>query len=156
MAKRAGSLTSRSIRCLGCHLAICLQSSEPIEPPAPVTKQTLPVVRAVIKFFIAGTGSLPNRSSTEMSSVWVMRCLPSIRSSKVGTVTTLTGKDKRDSIMRVRSDLVIDGRAVYDGEWYNGTPMETPTLGDALPRFTSNGIDPDEGAVVVLKLDTIN
>ena len=106
----AGSAKSNKIMHLGWHFAICLLSSDPIEPPAPVTKHTFPLVLASICLSNGGIGSLPSKSSTDISSVCVI-CLPSIKSLKVGTETTLIGNGINKSIISFLLLLVAEGRA---------------------------------------------
>ena len=50
---------------LGLCLATCLHSSEPIEPPPPVTRTVLPWIKSKTSFISTLIGSLPKRSSIE-------------------------------------------------------------------------------------------
>ena len=48
---------------LGSYLTICLHSSEPIEPPPPVTNTVLFFIKELMFLLSRCTGSLPNKSS---------------------------------------------------------------------------------------------
>src|ERR1041385_4558345 len=63
--------SSRSRR-RGLKRAICRTSSEPIEPPAPVTRITLPASSGATSFKSSCTGSRPSRSSTSTSRTWLI------------------------------------------------------------------------------------
>ena len=59
-------MSSKTI-CFGLWSIICLHSSEPIDPPAPVTRTTFPLIRFLMFWLSSSIGSLPSRSSISTS-----------------------------------------------------------------------------------------
>ena len=64
------------------------QSSEPIEPPAPVTMTDLPRMQASSSLGFGGTASRPSRSVMSTSRISSTRALPAARSPVSGIVCT--------------------------------------------------------------------
>ena len=67
---------------LGLYCAICLTSSEPIEPPPPVIIQTLPSTKVLIDDLSNVIGGLPSKSSILISLTWFSSLVPSSPSSR--------------------------------------------------------------------------
>ena len=64
----------------------CLTSSEPILPPAPVTRTRLPLINFFIEFLSSEISSLPSKSTGETSLKSEADTLPSINSDIDGRV----------------------------------------------------------------------
>ena len=66
-------------------------NSEPMEPPAPVTITTLPLMSAAINSGRGATGSRPSKSTTETFFSELALILPSTKSFMPGMVSTSQG-----------------------------------------------------------------
>ena len=86
----ANSLCSKSTSIDGWKLAICRHSSEPMEPPAPVTSTTLPVSSSCRPASSSVTASRFIRSSTATLRIFGEASLPPATLSSDGTVSTDT------------------------------------------------------------------
>ncbi len=102
-------LSTRTSR-VGPTRAIWRQSSEPIEPPAPVTRTTSPVRYSAIESMSTSTGSRPSRSSTSTGRICPVR-LKSVEiiSTRPGRVFTGTPSALATSTMRSRDSPEADG-----------------------------------------------
>ena len=67
---------------------ICRHSSDPIEPPAPVTSTHLPRMQEPNSFGLGGTGSRPSKSLTSTSHSSLICALPEISSDRLGSDCT--------------------------------------------------------------------
>ena len=113
ISKRPGSPLSTSTSRVGPMRAIWRQSSEPIEPPAPVTSTTSPERYPAIEARSASTGSRPRRSSTSTGRIWPARLRsPVMRSWSAGSVLTGTFSTRATSTMRSRTSPEADGMAM--------------------------------------------
>ena len=91
--------------------AICTQSSEPIEPPAPVTITDLPRMQASSSLGFGGTASRPKRSVMSTSRISSTRALPAARSAVSGMVCTCTGSCSSWLMISRRRRRETDGNA---------------------------------------------
>ena len=73
----------------GSNLTICLQSSEPIEPPPPVTSTTLLCINSFMFLLSNLIGSLPSKSSISTSLKFCIIGLSLISSLVPGRILTL-------------------------------------------------------------------
>ena len=87
------------------------QSSDPIEPPAPVTKTIFPEIHAVRSFSFGATSSRPNKS--EISILWrsIIFAFPEARSFREGMVLTETSLSSRYFTSSFRWFLFMLGMA---------------------------------------------
>ncbi len=69
---------------------ICRQISEPIDPPAPVTRMTLFVIWSLMDSIPSSTSSLPSKSTTSMVFNFDTLIFPEASSSIEGIVLTFT------------------------------------------------------------------
>ena len=79
-----GSLISSKTIFLGSNFRICLHSSLPIEPPAPVTHIVSPLIPGPNKLGSGSTLSLPRRSSIEIGLKLSILAFPVVISSIEG------------------------------------------------------------------------
>ena len=70
----------------GAKRASCRHSSEPMDPPAPVTRTVRPRTRPAIPSKSMTTGSRPSKSSIRTSRIWPSAPLPAMKSEIAGTV----------------------------------------------------------------------
>ncbi len=87
-------------------------SSEPIEPPAPVTSTRLPVTSFLISDKSRLTGSRPNRSVISILRIWEMCGFCVDRSNMEDTVLHLMLQDWHFSTMRLRFSHAIPLMAI--------------------------------------------
>ena len=73
----------------GLYFIICLQSSEPIEPPPPVTNTTLFSIKFPMFLLSNFIGSLPNKSSISTFLKFCIKVLFFIKSAVPGNILTL-------------------------------------------------------------------
>ena len=86
MAKRLFSYRSKSTRLRGPNDRICRHNSDPIDPPAPVTRTVCPAMRCLTGSGSRPTGARGSRSSIASSRIWLTDTLPSITSRRFGSV----------------------------------------------------------------------
>jgi len=96
---------------LGPKRAIWRHSSEPMEPPAPVTITARPLIKLDTANSSSLTGSRPSTSSGWMSRTRSMRVPPSRSSSAEGTVTTGSPVAAASASTRLRCAWVAAGMA---------------------------------------------
>ncbi len=85
MAKRLFSYRSKSTRLRGPNERICRHNSDPMDPPAPVTRTVCPAIRCLIGPGSRPTGALGSRSEIASSRISLTDTLPSITSRRLGT-----------------------------------------------------------------------
>ncbi len=90
---------------------ICRQSSEPIEPPAPVTMTTRSRMQASNSPGFGGTESRPKRSQTSTSRMSSTVAVPVTSCSNSGTVCTCTPNGSSSLKISRRRRRVNDGSA---------------------------------------------
>ena len=78
------SETSNNNSISGLLRMICLHNSDPIEPPAPVTMTTFPLIFLLNNSGIGATGSLPSKSMILTSFISAVLIFPSTRSVNPG------------------------------------------------------------------------
>ena len=108
MLNRLSSACSTSTSFDGCIDAICRLSSEPIDPPAPVTSTTWPVRYAAMPCRSTSIGSRPSTSSTRTSRIWLASVPasppPSMSSCIDGRIRTFTFAARHFSTTRRTSE----------------------------------------------------
>ena len=107
MSNRANSARSTRRMRAGRNRATCRASSEPIEPPAPVTMTVLPSRNSFTDSRSSTTGLRPSRSSTLTSRIRLTFTRPSSTSEMPGAMRTLTGTFWQSSISRRISARLI-------------------------------------------------
>jgi hypothetical protein len=113
MAYKANSVSSTSNKAAGCARTIWRHNSEPIDPPAPVTITTLPVMFLANISGLGGTGSRPSKSSMSSSFRSDTCTRPCAKSSKPGKVRTCTCAARTRSNTSLRRARETDGMAKY-------------------------------------------
>ncbi|MNQ97640.1 hypothetical protein D3C85_1132960 [compost metagenome] len=111
MLYRLNSLCSNRISEVGAWVRICRHSSEPIDPPAPVTITTLLPMQRWKSSGRGATASRPSRSA--ISTSWISSTLtrPLARSMKPGTLRTCSGKGSSAVSISRRRPRVAEGIA---------------------------------------------
>ena len=90
MLYSANSFTSNNIKAFGFRLTTCLDSSDPIEPPAPVTITTFSVIFLISNSLFAGTASRPSKSLILTLRKSSILTFPPARSAKLGRTRTVS------------------------------------------------------------------
>ncbi len=119
---------------LGSRAAICRQSSEPIDPPAPVTKTLFPFNILLTAFKSMFTALLVIRSSTERFRISFTVTLSSRISRKFGVV--LIGMLKGSSDFK--RSRIVDGKALGIATTTSSILFFSITFGSAS-RFPKTG-----------------
>ena len=107
----ASEMSHRTSRA-GRKRAICLQSSAPIEPPAPVTSTTRLPSHSPSPALSRTTGSRPSRSSSSTLRIVVRSERPLMSSSYEGTVSASSPAAAQTSAARRRTPCSADGSAM--------------------------------------------
>ena len=131
---------------------ICRHSSEPIEPPAPVTSTHLPRMQEPNSFGCGGTGSRPAGRSTSTSHSSLICALPEIRSERFGRDCTCTPSGSSCVRISRRRRRVADGMASRmrsmrcsrtsfgsDSEPYTRMPLMLLPCSDFLSSMKATG-----------------
>lgn len=129
---------------LGPKRAIWRHSSEPIEPPAPLTNTVRPLTRAQTALSSSLTGWRPSRSSGSISRTRSMRERPSRSSSAEGTV--VTGKPVAAASAQHALAVVQAGRG--HGQDKVGDALQA--IGLLQQRHAPPDVDAGDGAAVLL------
>jgi hypothetical protein len=104
--------SSNSTRRAGMKRTIWRHSSEPIEPPAPVTSTFLPFRKPLNCASSSCTGSRPSRSSSSTWRSCETLTLPETMSEYAGTVITRKPAAWQISSARLRAECVAPGMAM--------------------------------------------
>ena len=93
----------------GPYLFTCLTISEPIDPPAPVTRTRLPRMNSAISVSSGCTGRRPNKFSSETSVMSPRRTAPETISNAVGiTRKVIPSPRQRRSRSRSAAELIFE------------------------------------------------
>ena len=112
MLDKLYSLLSMIVRDSGLRAAICRHSSDPIDPPPPLTMTRFTDIKALIDFQSKVTCSLPSRSSIETSRNSFTDAAPVTKSLKRGNVLNGTSLfSQKPTIRRICFD-VAEGNAL--------------------------------------------
>ena len=110
--ERLHSLKSRTARACGRKRHICRTNSDPMDPPAPVTRIRLLFRYRLISSSSSRTSSLPNRSSRVTSRIAFTETFPSIISIIPGTVRNLFPVFSHRSTIRLICSPRAEGTAI--------------------------------------------